>query len=106
MFNTNALSKMKPGSFLINLARGGVVDEQALFKILSEGDILKGAAVDVHEQEGEGKLSPLARLPNVILTPHIGAMVSGTQRQIGERIQELVAEFMTNGKEFLLMEIQ
>jgi phosphoglycerate dehydrogenase-like enzyme len=98
MFNANALSKMKPGSFLINLARGGVVDEQALFKVLSEGDILNGAAVDVHEQEGEGKLSPLAKLPNVILTPHIGAMVSGTQRQIGEKIQELVAELMTNGK--------
>jgi phosphoglycerate dehydrogenase-like enzyme len=98
MINASALSLMKPGSYLINLARGGVVDEQALFKVLSDGDILRGAALDVHEQEGEGKLSPLAGLSNVILTPHIGAMVSGTQRQIGQRIQELVADFMTNGK--------
>lgn len=97
MFDAKALSRMKPGSYLINLARGGVVDEQALFKELSSGDTLRGAAVDVHEQEGEGKLSPLAGLPNVILTPHIGAMVSGTQRQIGLRIQELVAEFAANG---------
>lgn len=97
MFDAKALSRMKPGSYLINLARGGVVDEQALFKELSSGGTLSGAALDVHEQEGEGKLSPLAGLPNVILTPHIGAMVSGTQRQIGLRIQELVAEFMANG---------
>lgn len=97
MFDAGALSQMKPGSYLINLARGGVVDEQALFKVLSDGDTLRGVALDVHEQEGEGKLSPLAGLPNVILTPHIGAMVSGTQRLIGLRIQELVAEFMANG---------
>lgn len=97
MFDAKALSRMKPGSYLINLARGGVVDEQALFKELFSGGTLSGAALDVHEQEGEGKLSPLAGLPNVILTPHIGAMVSGTQRQIGLRIQELVAEFMANG---------
>lgn len=64
------LRNMKQGSWLINCARGGIVDEEALCKILQEG-WLSGAAVDVFEQEPYA--GPLARLDNVILTPHIGS---------------------------------
>lgn len=78
----------------MNLARGGVVDEHALFQALTEGGRLGGAALDVHKAEGEGKISPLAELPNVILTPHIGAMTIETQREIGRRIKETVNAFV------------
>lgn len=84
------LARVKPGAFLVNLARGGVVDEEALARALAAGDRLQGAALDVHAREGEGLCSPLAELPNVILTPHIGATTVDTQREIGRRIVALV----------------
>jgi phosphoglycerate dehydrogenase-like enzyme len=93
MINAEALSSMKSGSFLINLSRGGVVNEQDLYKTLTKGDRLLGAALDVHEVEGEGCVSPLASLPNVVLTPHIGAQTHDTQYQIGVRILEIIDSF-------------
>jgi len=64
------LRSMKQGSWLINCARGGVVDEEALCQVLQQG-WLSGAALDVFEQEPYA--GPLAKLDNVILTPHIGS---------------------------------
>jgi phosphoglycerate dehydrogenase-like enzyme len=81
---------VKPGSFLVNMARGGVVDERALYEALTADERLLGAALDVHEAEGEGTISPLGALPNVVLTPHIGAMAWDAQRLIGERVVELL----------------
>jgi D-3-phosphoglycerate dehydrogenase len=49
--------------------------------------------LDVHEDEGEGRLSPLVGLSNVILTPHIGATVVDTQRQIGRRLLEVIDSY-------------
>jgi len=89
LVNAEVLGRMKPGSFLVNLARGGVVDEHALRDALVAGDRVRGAALDVHAQEGEGRVSPLADLPNVILTPHIGATTVDTQREIGRRVIEI-----------------
>lgn len=97
LFNADVLSRMKPGSYLVNLGRGGVVDEQALYNALTTGDTLHGAALDVHEVEHEGNRSPLADLPNVILTPHIGATVVDTQREIGRRICEIVGSLVADG---------
>jgi D-3-phosphoglycerate dehydrogenase / 2-oxoglutarate reductase len=88
--DARALSRMKDGSFLINVARGGVVDEHALHAALVAGGNLRGAALDVHEAEGEGVVPSLAALPNVVLTPHIGAMAWDSQRLIGERVLELL----------------
>jgi D-3-phosphoglycerate dehydrogenase len=93
LINADVISRMKPGVYLINLARGGVVDEEALLHALSNGGLIRAAAVDVHQQEGEGKRSPLADRRNVILTPHIGAMTFDTQREIGRRILETIASF-------------
>lgn len=90
LIDARVLSHMKPGSYLINMARGGVVDEAALYPELTEGDRVLGAAMDVHEHEGEGTRSPFGELPNVVLTPHIGAMALDTQRLIGDRVVELV----------------
>jgi len=83
LIDKQELAMMKPGAYLVNLARGGVVNEQALYTALTEGS-LAGAGVDVHVNEGEGKVSPLAALPNVILTPHIGAGTIDSQREIGD----------------------
>ena len=75
---------------LINVARGGVVDEAALYDSLTSGGNVVGAALDVHETEGEGTMSRFAELDNVVLTPHIGAMALDTQRLIGDRVVELL----------------
>lgn len=90
LIDASALAKMKQGAFLVNLARGGVVVEQALHEALVSGH-LRGAGTDVHEREGEGLISPLADLPNVILTPHMGAGTVDSQRVIGELVIEAVA---------------
>jgi phosphoglycerate dehydrogenase-like enzyme len=88
---------MKEGSFLVDLSRGGVVDEQALFEALTSGGGLAGAAIDVHQSEGPGFTSPFLSLPNVILTPHIGSQTIDTQVEIGKRVVELIDE-LSGGK--------
>lgn len=93
-----ALAQMKPGAYLINLARGGVVDEEALYQALVAGH-LSGAALDVHRQEGDGHISPLASLSNVILTPHIGAGAIDSQREIGDRIIAILADYTPHGQD-------
>lgn len=93
MVDAAVLGRMRPGSLLVNVARGGVVDEQALFDALTSGNTVSGAALDVHEHEGEGTVSRFATLPNVVLTPHIGAMALDSQRLIGERVIDLIHAF-------------
>jgi phosphoglycerate dehydrogenase-like enzyme len=86
------LARMKPRSFLVNIARGGVVDEAALLEALTAGERPTGAGLDVHVAEGEGKISPLAALPNVIVTPHIGATTVDAQREIGVEIVRIIED--------------
>jgi phosphoglycerate dehydrogenase-like enzyme len=92
LLDAAALARMKRGAFLVNLARGGVVDEPALLHALSSGH-LAGAGLDVHEREGEGAISPLAGLEQVVLTPHIGASTHDSQRRIGELIVGAIESF-------------
>lgn len=86
------LALMKPGSFLVNIARGGVVDEAALLAALTDGDRPAGAGLDVHVAEGPDRISPLAGLPNVVLTPHIGATTVDAQREIGVEIVAIIED--------------
>lgn len=91
MIGAAEIARMQRTAFLINIARGGVVDEHALLEALVEGRIA-GAALDVHVAEGEGKISPLAELPNVILTPHIGAATVDAQREIGRIAVDIIEQ--------------
>jgi len=88
MLDYEKLKLMKKGSYIVNCARGGIVDEDALYRLLKEGH-LAGAALDVYEREPPGK-SPLFELPNISLTPHIGASTKEAQRRAAEIIAEEV----------------
>ena len=72
IIGANSLGKMKPTAYLINTARGGLIDETALFSALSNG-IIAGAAQDVFSQEPPPISHPLLKLNNFYLTPHMGA---------------------------------
>ena len=78
------LSKMKADGFLINGGRGPVVDEQALIEALQNGTI-RGAGLDVYEQEPLPLESPLLQLDNVVLLPHIGSATRETRHAMAER---------------------
>lgn len=75
LVNAELLSRMKPSAYLINAARGGLVDEQALSSILADGKIA-GAALDVFQDEPISNDSPLLELDNVVLTPHTAALTT------------------------------
>lgn len=82
LVNTEFLSKMKKGSFLINTARGDLVNEKDLLGALKSGH-LKGAGLDAFQQEPLDPASPLLELPQVIATPHLGAQTDGATNNMG-----------------------
>jgi D-3-phosphoglycerate dehydrogenase len=81
LIGTAELASMKPTAYLVNVARAGVVNEDALYTALQAGRIA-GAGMDVHSVERAA--SPFAELDNVVLTPHIGAMSHDAQERIGD----------------------
>jgi D-3-phosphoglycerate dehydrogenase / 2-oxoglutarate reductase len=89
MVDAGALEKMKPSAYLINAARGGIVDEIALYNALKEGAIA-GAALDVFQKEPTTD-SPLFALPNVVVTPHLGASTAEAQDRAGVTAAEQLA---------------
>ncbi len=88
------LEMMKTGSFLVNAARGGVVDEVAIVKALETGK-LKGVALDVYENEPKPEVQLLMN-PNLSLTPHIGAATVEAQDRIGTELAEQIIELAKN----------
>lgn len=96
IMNAERIQSMKPGARIINCARGGLIDEQALFEALESGH-LAGAALDVYENEPpEG--SPLLGLENVVLTPHLGASTEEAQTTAGLEIARQVAVYLQTGE--------
>jgi len=93
--NEKMLSKMKPSAYLINCARGGTVDEKALYVALKNGKIA-GAGMDVFENEPPQD-NPLLKLDNVVLTPHIGANTKEGQIRAGTVCAEQIDKVL-NGK--------
>jgi D-3-phosphoglycerate dehydrogenase len=73
MIDKQELALMKPAAYLLNAARGGIVNETALYAVLKEKKIA-GAALDAVENEPLQKDHPMLQLDNVIFTPHLGAM--------------------------------
>ncbi len=90
------ISLMKRGARIINCARGGIINEDALYQALKEGKI-KGAALDVFEK-GKPFDSPLLELDSVILTPHLGASTEEAQKRVATDIALQVIDALKNGK--------
>ena len=86
LFDASMLANMKQGACLINTARGGIVDEQAVAELLRSG-FLGGAALDVFETEPAKDLSHFSGLENLILTPHI----AGVTFESNERVSQMIA---------------
>ena len=87
------LATMKPHAWIINVARGGVVDEAALAAALEAGTIA-AAAVDVYSSEPPAADNPLLTAPNIILTPHLGASTAEAQTRVGVEAAEQVREVL------------
>jgi D-3-phosphoglycerate dehydrogenase len=92
MIGKNELVKMKKSAMMINCARGGVVNEDALFEALSENRIA-AAALDVFSEEPP-KGSKLLTLQNIVLTPHLGATTNEAQEDVGSELAEQVIAYL------------
>ncbi len=89
MLDDRALAVMRPHSVLINVARGGIVDQTALVAALQRG-ALRGAGLDVFAVEPLEPDSPLLTLENVVLTPHVAGVTTGTSRRRAEAVADNV----------------
>ncbi len=95
MINAETIAAMKPGVYLINCARGGIMDEQALYEALTSGQVA-GAALDVFEQEPPGE-NPLLKLDNVICIPHLGASTKEAQEKVALEIAHQIISLLKKG---------
>lgn len=95
LFDASRLAMMKTGARIINCARGGIIDEVALYDALDSGH-LAGAALDVFAAEPP-KDSPLLTLDSVVLTPHLGASTEEAQTAVSLKIADTIATYLTTG---------
>lgn len=96
LLNAEALKKVKPGVFIVNAARGGIVDEEALLDALNSGQV-GGAGLDVFVEEPPPENHPLVAHPNVICTPHLGASTSQAQLNVAISVTEQVRDYLLDG---------
>ncbi len=95
ILSREALAKTKKGVRIINCARGGLLDEAALYDALKSGHVA-GAALDVFEVE-PAEASPLFELENVICTPHLGAATAEAQENVALQVAEQISDFLLHG---------
>ena len=95
LVNARSLAAAKPGLRLLNVARGGIVDESALLEALTAGRVA-GAALDVFEKEPPGD-NPLFKLPQVITTPHLGASTEEAQISVAVEIADQIIAVLDGG---------
>ncbi len=96
LLSEDRLRAMKPGSYLINAARGGLVDEDALLRLLDEGH-LAGAALDTFVTEPLPADSALRAHPKLILTPHLGASTGEAQQAVSTILAKQIIDFTATG---------
>jgi D-3-phosphoglycerate dehydrogenase / 2-oxoglutarate reductase len=96
LINADRIAKMKRGARVVNCARGGLIDEQALFEALTSGQIA-AAALDVYEIEPPPAEFPLRTLSNVVFTPHLGASTAEAQESVGIEIAEAIRSLLLEG---------
>lgn len=95
MIDADAIAKMKKGVRIINCARGGLVDENALADALKSGHVA-GAAFDVFAEE-PAKENALFNLPNVVCTPHLGAATTEAQENVALQVAEQMSNYLLTG---------
>lgn len=96
MLNTAAFAKMKKGVRILNCARGGIVNEADLVEAIKGGQVA-GAALDVYETEPLPAAHPLRELPQVIMTPHLGASTDEAQENVGIEVAEAITDYLIYG---------
>src|SRR5881398_3857928 len=96
LLNAERLAKTKRGVRVINCARGGLIDEQALVNAISNGHVA-GAALDVFETEPLPVDSPLRKIPKLVLTPHLGASTAEAQESVGIEIAQSIRAALLEG---------
>src|SRR4030095_6761635 len=92
IIGTGAFAKMKDGVRIINCARGGLIDEAALYQAIKSGKVA-GAALDVFEHEPPPHDHPLLQLDEVIATPHLGASTTEAQEAVALTVAEQIQEY-------------
>jgi len=97
ILGASAMEKMKDGVLIVNAARGGIVDEQALVNALETGKV-GGAALDVFETEPPPADHPLLAHPKVICTPHLGASTGEAQEKVAVQVAEQFVAFFERGE--------
>jgi D-3-phosphoglycerate dehydrogenase len=95
LIGAKELARMPAGARVINCARGGIINEAALLEGLCSGH-LAGAALDVFVEEPPGD-NPLLKLPNVVVTPHLGAATTEAQVSVAREAAQLMIDFLTRG---------
>jgi D-3-phosphoglycerate dehydrogenase / 2-oxoglutarate reductase len=96
MINAERIALMKPTVRIVNCARGGLVDEPALADALRSRRIA-GAALDVFESEPPAADHPLFGLPNLVVTPHLGASTAEAQENVGIEVARQIRDYLLNG---------
>ena len=97
MLNAEAFAKMKPGVRIVNCARGEIIEEKDLIAAL-ESKKVAGAALDVFSVEPLPADHPFRKLPNVLLTPHLGASTGEAQEKCGIEVAEIIAAYLLTGE--------